>query len=87
MSLRISLVGCGKAAENHVSQIQHIPDAELVAVCDHEPIMAEQLAARYAVRECYSEYLEMLEKEHPDVVHITAPPQTHFDLASVAAEH
>lgn len=49
--------------------------------------MAEQLAARYAVRECYSEYLEMLEKEHPDVVHITAPPQTHFDLASVALDH
>ena len=87
MSLRISLVGCGKAAENHVSQIQHIPDAELVAVCDREPIMAGQLAARYGVRSCYSEYREMLEREHPDVVHITAPPQTHFDLASVAFDY
>jgi len=80
-------VGCGKAAENHVSQIQQIPDAELVAVCDREPIMAEQLAVRYAVRKCYSEYSEMLKRERPDVVHITAPPQTHFDLASVAFDH
>lgn len=87
MSLRISLVGCGKAAENHVSQIQLIPDAELVAVCDREPIMAEQLAARYAVPKYYDEYSTMLGSERPDVVHITAPPQTHFDLASIAFKY
>ena len=87
MPLRISLVGCGKAAENHVSQIQHIQDAQLVAVCDREPIMAEQLAVRYAVAKCYSEYSEMLERERPDVVHITAPPQAHLKLASIAFEY
>lgn len=87
MPLRISLVGCGKAAENHVSQIQRIPEAQLVAVCDRESIMAEQLAARYSVRKYYSEYSEMLETERPDVVHITTPPQTHFDLASTAFDH
>jgi predicted dehydrogenase len=86
LRLRIALVGCGKAGENHVSQIQHIPDVDLVAVCDREPIMAEQLGARYAVRRCYSEYCEMLEKERPDVVHITAPPQVHFGLAAMAFE-
>ena len=86
MRLRIALVGCGKAGENHVTQIQHIPDAHLVAVCDHEPIMAEQLASRYAVRQCYSDYSEMLQKERPDVVHITAPPQVHFELAAMAFE-
>lgn len=87
MPLRVSLVGCGKAAENHVSQIQHIPDAELIAVCDPEPIMAEQLGARYGVGKWYSEFSEMLEKERPDVVHITAPPQAHVNLASVAFDY
>ena len=86
MPLRIALVGCGKAAENHVAQIQHIPDADLVAVCDREPIMAEQLGSRYDVRQCYSDYGEMLEKERPDVVHITAPPQVHLGLATMAFE-
>jgi predicted dehydrogenase len=86
LRLRITLVGCGKAGENHVSQIQHIPEADLVAVCDREPIMAEQLGSRYGVRQCYSDYCEMLEKERPDVVHITAPPQVHFGLAAMAFE-
>lgn len=49
--------------------------------------MAEQLAVRYAVPKCYRNYSEMLERERPDVVHITAPPQTHLDLASAAFDH
>jgi len=87
LPLRVSLVGCGKAAENHVSQIEHIPNAELVAVCDRELIMAEQLGIRYGVHKCYSDYSEMLEKEHPDVVHIAAPPGSHFGLAATALEY
>jgi predicted dehydrogenase len=87
LRLKIAIVGCGKAAENHVRQIQHIPDAELVAVCDREPIMAEQLALRYEVRQCYNNYSEMLIEERPHVVHITTPPQSHLDLASTAFDH
>jgi predicted dehydrogenase len=85
--LRIAIVGCGKAAENHVQQLQYIPDCELVAVCDQEPIMAEQLGVRYDVRHRYSDYTEMLTRERPHVVHITAPPQAHLDLAARAFDH
>jgi predicted dehydrogenase len=87
LPLKVALVGCGKAAENHVSQIQHIPGVELAAVCDRELIMAEQLGARYSVSKCYSEYTAMLDRERPDVVHITTPPQAHVDLASLAFEY
>jgi predicted dehydrogenase len=82
--LRISLVGCGKAADNHISQVQHIPEVKLVSVCDQEPLMAEQLAARFSVPNCYADYTYMLERERPDVVHITTPPQSHFELATIA---
>jgi predicted dehydrogenase len=86
-NLRIALVGCGKAAENHVSQIQHIPDVKLVGVCDREALMAEQLAKRYSVPKFYADCPEMLEKEHPDVLHVATPPQNHFQLAKIAFEH
>jgi predicted dehydrogenase len=84
LPLRISLVGCGKAADNHVSQVQHIPEVKLVSVCDREPLMAEQLATRYSVPNWYTDYTRMLEQERPDVVHITTPPQSHFELAMIA---
>jgi predicted dehydrogenase len=82
--LRIALVGCGKAADNHVSQVQRISNVKLVSVCDREPLMAEQLAARFSVPNCYSNYTHMLEQERPDVVHVTTPPQSHFELATTA---
>ena len=84
LRLRIALVGCCKAAENHVQQILRIPDAELVAVCDREPIMAEQLGVRYGVRHRYSDYTKMLTRERPHVMHITTPPQARLDLAARA---
>ena len=43
--------------------------------------MAEQLAERFHVPEFCSDLDEMLRLAKPDVVHITTPPQSHFNLA------
>ena len=84
MSLKIAIVGCGKIADAHVEEIGKIPSVQLGAVCDLEPIMAEQLAARYAVPRWYCDVASMLEVEKPDVLHITTPPQSHLALARQA---
>ena len=49
MGLKVAIVGCGKIADAHVEEARKIPGVEVVAVCDQEPIMAEQLAVRYAI--------------------------------------
>jgi len=84
--LRVALVGCGKAAENHIRAIQKLSSASVVAVCDREPLMAEQLAVRYRVRKHYSDVEAMLDAERPDVVHISTPPQSHLPLALKALD-
>ena len=84
--LNVVLVGCGKIADAHVEAIQHNPNACLKAVCDSEPLMAEQLAMRYGIARCYSDFEAMLETERPDVVHITAPPSSHLLLALQAIQ-
>ena len=48
--------------------------------------MAEQLAARNGVVNCYSDFDELLAVEKPDVVHITTPPQSHFSLGMKALD-
>lgn len=80
-SLKIAIVGCGKIADAHVEEIRKISSVQLVAACDLEPIMAEQLAVRYAIPHRYTAVAEMLEAEKPDVLHITTPPQSHLPLA------
>ena len=78
--LRIGIVGCGKIADSHAAQIQRIGACELVGVCDPEPIMAQQLAERFAIEGCYTDLGEFLDTARPDVVHITTPPQSHLPI-------
>lgn len=84
--LRVALVGCGKAAENHVREIRKIRGASLVAVCDVEPLMAEQLALRHAVPKHFADVDAMLEIARPDVLHVATPPQSHVTLAIKALD-
>jgi predicted dehydrogenase len=84
--LKIAIVGCGKVADQHVHAIHRIPDCEIVALCDREPLMARQLGERFGVSKCFSDLREMLETNAPDVVHITTPPQSHYPLAKQCLE-
>jgi predicted dehydrogenase len=79
--LKIAIVGCGKVADQHVHAIRRIPDCGIVAVCDHEPMMAKQLAERFGISACFSDINEMLRVVSPSVVHITTPPQSHYSIA------
>jgi predicted dehydrogenase len=80
--LKIAIVGCGKIADQHVLAIERIADCRIVAACDQELLMAQQMAERFGVSECFSDLQEMLRATAPDVVHITTPPQSHFTLAT-----
>ena len=41
--LNIGVVGCGKIADGHIEEIQKLGSARVLAVCDLEPILAEQI--------------------------------------------
>jgi len=79
--LKVAIVGCGKIADSHAAQIQRIGGVEIVGVCDREPLMARQLYERFPIKGYFGDLEELLNKAQPDVVHITTPPQSHFDLA------
>jgi predicted dehydrogenase len=79
--LRIGIIGCGKVADQHMDAIRRIADCKVVAVCDQELLMAQQLGERFGISACFSNLSQMLEATAPNVVHITTPPQSHFALA------
>jgi len=53
----------------------------MVGACDREELMAKQICERFPIRASFSDLDELLSKAHPDVVHITSPPQSHFEIA------
>jgi predicted dehydrogenase len=84
--LKIGIVGCGKIADAHASQIQRVEGCEMVGVCDREILMARQLYERFPVKRYFGVLTELLAETRPDVVHVTTPPETHFDIAKVCLE-
>jgi predicted dehydrogenase len=78
--LRVGIVGCGKIADGHAEVVKYLEGAELAAVCDREPLLAEQLAVRFGAPAWYGDAGEMLARERLDVVHITTPPAVHLPL-------
>lgn len=85
--LKVAIAGCGKVADTHAAQILRIKGCEIVAVCDREPLMAQQLRDRFPVKRCFTDLRELLIEARPDVVHITTPPEGHFELTKLCLEH
>lgn len=84
--LRVAIVGCGKIADSHVSQIRRIAGCTIVAACDREILMARQLCERFAIEKYYGDLAQLLEEATPDVVHITTPPESHMPLAKMCIQ-
>jgi len=84
--LKVAIVGCGKIADAHASMIQWIKDCEIVGVCDQEELMARQLAERFGVKRHFTDVNELMSSIQPDVVHITTPPKSHFEIATSCLE-
>ena len=42
--IRFAIIGCGRIAPKHAESIEALPEAELVAVCDIVPELAQAFA-------------------------------------------
>lgn len=77
-----AVIGCGDISTVHFQALSALGDVELVAVCDTDPERLEAAAATHGVPG-YADYLDMIQKVRPDVVHVCTPHHLH---ASVAAD-
>ena len=84
---KVGIIGCGKIADAHAAQIQRIDGCEIVGACDREPLMAMQLYERFSVKKYYTDYAQLVSEGQPNVVHITTPPASHFEIARFCLEH
>lgn len=84
--IKVGIIGCGKIADLHAESIRRVPKCMIVAVCDREILMAQQLAERYSIPRYFDDAVAMLEAVKPDVVHITTPPQAHLSLGMLCLD-
>lgn len=81
--LRIGVIGCGRISVMHLVPATVLPCAELVACCDIKKDRAEETAKKYGIK-AYTDYIEMLDNEKLDAVHICLPHYIHTDVSKEA---
>ena len=81
--LRVGVIGCGRVSVMHLVPASILDEAELVACCDVKADRAEACAEKYGIR-AYTDYVEMLDKEGLDAVHICLPHYLHTRVACEA---
>lgn len=76
------LIGCGAIAREHLAAVRELNNVTVSAVCDLSLARAEATAQRFGIERGYTDYRKMLADNKPDLVHITTPPSSHFQIAS-----
>ena len=84
--LKIAIVGAGVWGETHAGIFAQHPLAENVAICDLDKNRAAYVAAKYGIKEVFTDYKEMLAKVNCDAVSIVTPDHLHGDIAVACAE-
>lgn len=84
---RVAIVGTGSIASYHIQALKAMGErVEVVAAVDVLRERVEAYSAKNAIPRFYTDITEMLEKEHPDLVDIATPPNTHYDLIARSLE-
>lgn len=76
--LRIGIIGMGVIFPKHLLSIEEIVDAKCVAVADTDTMMQSKVSNDIHF---YTDYIDMLEKENLDIVHICLPHYLHVPVA------
>ena len=85
--VKIGLIGLGRMGSIYADCLaRHTAHAELVAVADIRPELAEKTARKYDLPRWYRDYREMLEEEEIQAVVIASPTSTHRAVIIHAAQ-
>lgn len=78
--MKSAIVGCGGISRVHAQVLSQADFTDLVACADIRPERAQERAGEHGAK-AYTDYIEMLETEKPDVLHICTPHVLHVPMA------
>ena len=77
---RVAVVGCGAICGNHINGILSAGQ-NVCALCDIDESHALSVAEKFSLDpKIYTDYIGMLDTEHPDSVHICTPHYLHAQM-------
>ena len=83
--LRCAVIGLGMG-RGHIAGFREHPDAEVVAVADTDAAKLEKFRDELKLPAVYTDPLEMISKERPDVLSVAVPNKFHAELTIAGLE-
>lgn len=83
--LRVAVLGCGFWSRFQIPAWLELRDVQVTAVCDVSSERAKAAAKRFGIPAFYSDPLELVAKEKPDLLDVITSPETHRELVHLAA--
>lgn len=83
MPLKVAVVGAGSMGMNHLRVLRDFNEehVQLVGVAEsHEPNLKRAMSRFHVTG--YTDYRQMIEKTHPNLVSVVVPTYLHFEIAS-----
>lgn len=85
--MRAGLIGCGYWGKNLIRNFYNSPKFSLTKIADNDPSQLDEINALYPTIKTTSDSDDILNDETIEVVIISTPVKSHFDLAKKALEH
>ena len=79
-------IGAGYFSHYQYEAWTRIPEVEIVAFSNRDPVKAAVITEKFGLVKCYSNYCEMFDKEKPDFVDVITPPPSHAAICAEAGK-
>jgi predicted dehydrogenase len=84
--IRVGIIGCGQIAQQHMAAYQKIAGAEMVAFADLNEAAARSSAEKYGVRDVYSDFRKLLERDDLDAIDVCLHNNFHMPVTVAVLE-
>lgn len=84
--IKIGIIGTGFARKTQIPAFREIPEAKIVSIASGHLENAESAADDFNIGHFTVDWRETVDREDVDLVCITTPPDTHFEMAMRAIE-
>ncbi len=86
MSIRMGLIGAGRMGKAFAHTLAfNVSEVDLVALAESDETTAQEVAAKFMVKDFYTDYKKLLDRKDIDAVVITTPTATHATVICDAA--